>query len=72
MKQVLLTVILIIAVSSQLSKFELGCSLCHDVIHEYQKVIPRKPTELLLDFIAYQVCVRKHIEKSNVCKGAVR
>lgn len=61
MKQFILTLILIITVSAQLSSFEIGCNICHDVVREYQKAIPRKPTVIFLNYIAEKVCEKKHI-----------
>jgi sphingomyelin phosphodiesterase len=72
MRKVLALLVLLVVTSCQLSGLNLACNLCHDVISEYQRSIPRRPTELFLDFVAYKYCVKKHLQKPNVCKGAVR
>ena len=73
MRAVLVLLLCLIATThSQLSAFELTCEVCHDLLFEYQKSIPRKPTVLFLDFVAYKYCVKKHLQNANVCRGAVR
>ena len=71
MKSLLAFVVILAVVCSQLEDTNVICDVCHDIVHEFQKSIPAKPTELILDYVAYKYCVKKNIEKPNVCKGAV-
>lgn len=61
----------LICCSSSFWSFNMPCEICHEILFEYQKSIPRKPTEVILDYIATKYCIKKKLQNPNVCKGAV-
>jgi hypothetical protein len=73
MKQaVILVILLLLALAhGEVSAVNPVCALCHSVVSEYQRSVPRKPTELALDAIGTAYCTQKKLQHHNVCKGAV-
>ena len=69
-KLVLLFILTAVAYSS-LSSYSIPCKFCHDVVHQFQKSVPPKPATVLLNYISYEYCAKKHMQNPNVCKGAV-
>lgn len=67
----LVTLLLVVAAEGEPTAVNPICALCHDIVGEYQRSIPRKPTELALQAIATAYCTRKKLQNHNVCKGAV-
>ena len=45
------TLMLFLVVRGEITAVNPICAFCHEVVGEYQRVIPRKPTELALDAI---------------------
>lgn len=67
----ILVALLLVMVSSEITAVNPICTLCHEVVQEYQRSIPRKPTELTLEAIATAYCTKKKLQNHNVCKGAI-
>lgn len=64
-------VLLFFVANGEITAVNPVCSVCHAIVKEYQRSIPRKPTELILDIIATTYCTKKKLQNHNVCKGAV-
>ena len=47
------------------------CVLCHDIVHLLQKSVRPGPFVFAIDEIATLYCTKKHLDPSNVCKGAI-
>lgn len=67
----LLIFALLAAIQADLQILNVPCQICHDILFEYQRSIPIRPTEEILDIIATKYCTKKHLQNANVCKGAV-
>lgn len=61
----------LISASAQLDAINPVCTVCHNIVKEYQRSIPRRPTEITLNLIATTYCTQKKLQNHNVCKGAV-
>jgi hypothetical protein len=71
MKYTLLFVVLLIVVKGSLDTINPACTVCHAIVQEYQRSIPRRPTEEVLNVIATTYCTKKNLQSHHVCKGAV-
>lgn len=47
------------------------CLLCHDIVRMLQKSVRPGPFVFAIDKIATLYCTKKHLDPSNVCKGAI-
>ena len=69
--KVQLALLLLVLTSAKLASLDIACQVCHDVLFEFQKSVPAKPTILFLEFVSDKYCVKKHLQNPNVCKGAI-
>ena len=69
--KLLLSLVLIVA-SYSLEQGSAPCQLCHHLVRTFQRGVPRKPTLPLLEKIAVQYCLTKHLQDKKVCVGAIK
>ena len=67
----LLLLVLVWVIGAELQVPNVPCVMCHDILFEYQRSIPMRPSEQILDLIGTKYCTKKHLQNHNVCKGAV-
>ena len=69
---VAVTMISMLMITGDCATIATPCSLCHLMMNSVQKAGSAWPILPMLERVAVEYCVRKHIQDRTVCKGAIK